>query len=41
MASEVTTDGHVLPPLNISAPAPILNLRGFKWGTVDEKIHGP
>ncbi|EXJ63430.1 uncharacterized protein A1O5_11479 [Cladophialophora psammophila CBS 110553] len=40
MASEVTADGHVLAPLNITAPAPILNLRGFKWDTVDEKIHG-
>jgi hypothetical protein len=41
MAGQVTADGHVLPPLNISAPAPILNLRGFRWDTVDEKIHGP
>jgi hypothetical protein len=41
MASEVTTDGQVLPPLNISAPTPILNLRGFRWDTVDEEIHGP
>ncbi len=41
MASEVTADGHVLPPLNISVPAPILNLRGFRWDTVDEEIHGP
>ncbi|KAI9654638.1 MAG: hypothetical protein M1821_005845 [Bathelium mastoideum] len=41
MASQVTPDGKVLPPLNISAPAPLINLRGFQWGTVDEKILGP
>jgi hypothetical protein len=31
----------VLPPLNITAPTPVINLKGFHWGTVDEKIHGP
>lgn len=41
MASEVTKDGRVLAPLNITAPAPILNLRGFRWDTVDHKILGP
>lgn len=40
MASEITSDGRVIAPLNISVPAPILNLRGFKWDTVDEKIPG-
>lgn len=30
MASQVTADGEVLAPLNISAPAPILNLRGYE-----------
>ena len=41
MASQVHEDGSVVPPLNITAPAPILNLRGFKWRTVDAKILGP
>ena len=41
MAGQITKDGDVLPPLNISAPAPILNLRGFHWDSVDDKIHGP
>lgn len=40
MASQVTTDGHVIAPLNITKPAPIISLRGFHWDTVDEKIHG-
>ena len=40
MASEVTPDGHVIAPLNISAPAPVVNLKGFDFGTVDEKILG-
>ena len=40
MTSEITPDGRVIAPLNISEPAPILNLKGFKWDTVDEKIHG-
>ena len=39
MASHITTDGHVVPPLNISAPAPIINLRGFHWTTVDKAIN--
>ena len=41
MASEVTADGQVLAPRNITAPTPILNLRGFNWRTVDEKIPNP
>jgi hypothetical protein len=40
MASQLTEDGHVIPPLNLTAPAPIINLRGFKWDTVDEEIQG-
>lgn len=40
MASFVTDDGKVIPPLNISAPAPLINLRGFSWGTVDDVING-
>ena len=40
MSSEITSDGRVIAPLNIAAPAPALNLKGFKWDTVDEKIHG-
>lgn len=41
MSGQIAPDGQVIPPLNITQPAPVLNLRGFKWGTVDEKIHGP
>lgn len=40
MATQITSDGDVIAPLNISAPTPILNLKGFKWNTVDEKIQG-
>ena len=40
MASQVTPDGNVIPPLNRTAPAPAIDLKGFKWGTVDEKING-
>jgi hypothetical protein len=40
MASQLTEDGHVIPPLNITAPAPIINLRGFKWEAVDEEVQG-
>jgi len=40
MASFVKEDGTVVPPLNISAPAPLINLRGFSWGTVDAVING-
>jgi hypothetical protein len=40
MASFVTDDGKVVPPLNISAPAPLINLRGFSWDSVDEVIQG-
>ncbi|KAG8534334.1 uncharacterized protein KY384_001178 [Bacidia gigantensis] len=40
MASQITPEGNVIAPLNISAPAPMLDLRGFKWDTVDEKIQG-
>ena len=39
-ATEVTSDGNVIAPLNISRPAPTLNLKGFVWGTVDQKIEG-
>ncbi|KAK5693081.1 hypothetical protein LTR97_010557 [Elasticomyces elasticus] len=39
MASHINTDGRILPPLNISAPAPLINLRGFKWTTVDRAIN--
>jgi len=34
--SEITPDGKVLPPLNITNPTPILSLRGFKWDSVDK-----
>jgi hypothetical protein len=40
MASFVTDDGKVVPPLNISAPAPLINLRGFSWDSVDDVIQG-
>ena len=39
-ATEVTADGSVIAPLNISRPAPSLSLKGFVWGTVDQKIEG-
>ena len=38
MATEIKADGEVVAPRNITAPTPILSLRGFNWGTVDEKI---
>ncbi|KAK5675615.1 hypothetical protein LTS10_011715 [Elasticomyces elasticus] len=38
MASHINKDGEVLAPLNISAPAPVINLKGFKWTTVDRAI---
>ncbi|KAJ9606812.1 hypothetical protein H2200_008822 [Cladophialophora chaetospira] len=41
MASQVILDGDttkVIPPLNISRPAPIIDLRGFYWTTVDAKL---
>ena len=37
MASQIV-DGQIHQPLNISADAPSINLKGFQWGTVDE-IH--
>lgn len=41
MASEITPDGRVIPPLNITNPAPILDLGGFQWGSVEESNRGP
>ena len=40
MATQITPEGNVIAPLNISAPHPVLSLEGFKWNTVDEKIQG-
>ena len=40
MSGEITGAGDVVPPLNITAPTPILSLRGFQWGTADSKVHG-
>jgi hypothetical protein len=40
MASFVSDDGKVVPPLNISAPAPLINLRGFSWDVVDDVVQG-
>jgi len=31
MASEITPDGQVIAPRNITKPAPIFDLRGFQW----------
>ncbi|KAH7009432.1 uncharacterized protein B0I36DRAFT_257663 [Microdochium trichocladiopsis] len=31
MASEITLDGHIIAPLNITHPAPALDLAGFQW----------
>ena len=39
MASHITTDGHIVPPLNITKPAPFIDLRGFQWTTVDHAIN--
>ena len=41
MASEITPEGRVVAPLNITAPVPSINLKGFFWDTVDEKVNGP
>ncbi|CAI6339890.1 unnamed protein product [Periconia digitata] len=40
MASELTPEGQVIPPFNITAPAPVISLKGFKWDTVDEVVQG-
>lgn len=40
MASQIIGDGNVVPPLNITAPAPLIDLRGFRWTTVDEEVNG-
>lgn len=40
MSGQVAADGHLIAPLNITAPAPALNLKGFRWQTIDEKILG-
>lgn len=40
MTTRFLPDGTVVPPLNTSAPAPVLNLRGFNWKTVDAKFTG-
>ncbi|KXS97091.1 hypothetical protein AC578_10798 [Pseudocercospora eumusae] len=40
-ATQITDDGHVIAPLNITAPAPVIELNGFHWGTVDHKLEGP
>jgi hypothetical protein len=37
-AFEVTPNGQVIPPLNITAPAPGIDLKGFHWSTVDHKF---
>lgn len=42
MASHVILGGdgpEVVPPANILAPAAVINLRGFQWTTVDDKLH--
>ncbi|ETN41617.1 uncharacterized protein HMPREF1541_03553 [Cyphellophora europaea CBS 101466] len=41
MAGQITPEGQVLPPRNITAPAPLLSLRGFHWDTVDKKLARP
>ena len=37
-AFEVTPNGQVIPPLNITAPAPAIDTKGFHWTTVDDKF---
>ncbi|KAK0704292.1 hypothetical protein B0H67DRAFT_347097 [Lasiosphaeris hirsuta] len=39
MASEITPDGQVIAPLNITNPAPTFDLRGFRWGVADKLNH--
>ena len=40
--AEVRRDGSVVPPLNITKPAPALNLKGFKWTSLEpEPINRP
>ncbi|KAK3348602.1 hypothetical protein B0T25DRAFT_226360 [Lasiosphaeria hispida] len=41
MASEITPDGQVIAPLNITNPAPTFDLRGFRWGAADKLNLGP
>ncbi len=38
-AYEVAPDGRVIPPLNITQPAPFMDIKGFQWGTVSDDIH--
>ena len=41
MASQITADGRVIAPLNITNPAPALDLAGFQWAAVTEVNRGP
>jgi len=34
MASEITADGHIIAPLNITQPTPGFDLAGFQWAPV-------
>ena len=38
MAGEVTRDGQVIPPLNITNPAPVLDLKGFRWRGLEPEV---
>ena len=37
-AFQVSPDGHVIPPLNITQPTPSMSLAGFRWGNVSNDI---
>jgi len=41
MASQVLDDGTVIPPLNITNPAPSFNVQGFRFASVAERTPGP
>jgi hypothetical protein len=36
MASEITADGDIIAPLNITHPTPSFNLQGFQWAPVGD-----
>jgi len=36
MASEITADGDIIAPLNITQPTPSFNLQGFQWAPVGD-----
>jgi len=37
MASQITKDGHIIAPLNITNPTPAFDLKGFQFGLMSRK----